>query len=262
MKFDTYVLVLCLIVLVAISVFFSVLMYAIVRMNLKMIDGGLLDSEIQAEYDKYKHRKNKSFQIILGRIVSSIICFLLLAVFVFSIVMRIEEKNSLLPKVVNSNSMSCKSEKNAYLYENELNNQIKRFDIIFLSEMPKITDIKLYDIVAYETVEGFLIIHRIIGISEESDKITYILRGDANPYSDPMEISYHQMKGIYKGQRIAHIGSFIIFLQTPVGWLCVILIVFCTIALPLVRRKIQQTIDKRILIIYPEKQMRTIKKDT
>lgn len=255
MKFDTYVLVLCLIVLVSISGFFSVLMYAIVKMNLKMIEGGILDDEVKAEYDKYNRRKNKAFQIILGRIVSIVICFLLLAVFVFSMVMRIEEKNSLLPKVVNSNSMSCKSEKNAYLYENELNDQIKRFDIIFLSEMPDNSDIKLYDIVAYETVEGFLIIHRIIGISEEADKPTYILRGDANPYSDPMEISYSQMKGIYKGKRIAHIGSFIIFLQTPVGWLCIILIVFCTIALPLVCRKLQQVLDKRISIIYSEKKV-------
>ena len=254
MKFDTYVIVLCLIVLVAISVFFSVLMFAIVKMNIKMIDGGLLDSEIQAEYEKYNKRKKKMLLIILGRIILSIVCFLLFAMFIFSMVLRIEEKNALLPKVVNSNSMSCKSEKNAYLYENELNDQIKRFDIIFLSEMPKDTDIKLYDIVAYETVEGFLIIHRIIGISEESDKRTYILRGDANPYSDPMEISYYQMKGIYKGKRIAHIGSFIIFLQTPVGWLCIISIVFCTIALPIVRRKIQKAVDKRILIIYPEKE--------
>ena len=254
MKFDTYVIVLCLIVLVAISVFFSVLMFAIVKMNIKMIDGGLLDSEIQAEYEKYNKRKKKMLLIILGRIILSIVCFLLFAMFIFSMVLRIEEKNALLPKVVNSNSMSCKSEKNAYLYENELNDQIKRFDIIFLSEMPKDTDIKLYDIVAYETVEGFLIIHRIIGISEESDKRTYILRGDANPYSDPIEIIYYQMKGIYKGKRIAHIGSFIIFLQTPVGWLCIISIVFCTIALPIVRRKIQKAVDKRILIIYPEKE--------
>ena len=252
MKFDTYVLVLCLVVLIAISVFFSVLMYAIVKMNLIMIDGGLLDDEIQAEYDKSSRRKNRFFPLLFGRIMPSILCFLLIVAFVFSMTMRIEEKNSLLPKVVNSNSMSCKSEKNAYLYVYELNDQIKRFDIIFLSEMPKETDIKLYDIVAYETVEGFLIIHRIIGISEEMNKKTYILRGDANPYSDPMEINYSQMKGIYKGNRIAHIGSFVIFLQTPVGWLCIILIVFYTIALPLVRRKIHRAINKRVLIIYPE----------
>ena len=254
MKFDTYVLVLCLIVLVSITAFFSVLMYAIVKMNIKMIDGGLLDSEIQAEYDKYYQRKNNTLLNILGSIASGVLCFLLLAAFVFSVVMRKKEKNAFLPKVVNSNSMSCKSEKNAYLFEKQLNDQIKRFDIIFLLEMPEDADIELYDIVAYETVEGFLVIHRIISISEESDKRSYILRGDANAYNDPIEVSYDQMKGIYKGNRIAHIGSFIIFLQTPVGWLCIILIVFCTIALPLVHRKIQRTLDKRILVIYPEKQ--------
>lgn len=254
MNFDTYVLLLCLTVLVFLLVFFSVLISTMMKMNIKLIEGGLLDAEIQAEYDRRTRRKNNVFQSVLGKIVPSIVCFLLLSVFIFSLLMMIGDKGAVLPKVVNSNSMSYKSEKNTYLYEYELDDQIKRYDIIFLSTLPKERDIKLYDVVAYETVDGFLCIHRIIGIVEEPCMKTYILRGDANSYSDPMEVTYSQMKGIYNGKRIPHIGSFIIFLQTPIGWLCIIIIVFCLAILPFIRRKIQNAIDKRLSVIRPENQ--------
>ena len=60
------------------------------------------------------------------------------------------------------------------------------------------------------------------------------------------------MVGIYKGDKIENIGSFVIFLQSPAGWLCVIFVVFMTFFIPTIEEKIEKEKEKRYQLITKE----------
>ena len=63
--FDTYVLLLCLTVFIALTVFFAILIARDVKSTLKMIAGGLLDEEIINEQRKIKAKRKKSVAVII-----------------------------------------------------------------------------------------------------------------------------------------------------------------------------------------------------
>ena len=54
------------------------------------------------------------------------------------------------------------------------------------------------------------------------------------------------MLGIYEGDRIPFIGSFVLFLQSPAGWLCIILALFAMIATPIMEKKLMIAIKERL----------------
>ena len=41
------------------------------------------------------------------------------------------------------------------------------------------------------------------------------------------------MRAIYKGQKIPFVGSFVHFMQSPVGYICVLLVIFGFIVAPI-----------------------------
>ena len=57
------------------------------------------------------------------------------------------------------------------------------------------------------------------------------------------------MKGIYTGDRIPMVGSFIMFMQSPSGWLCIILMVYAIIAVPIIEKNIKKRIDARLILM-------------
>jgi hypothetical protein len=137
--------------------------------------------------------------------------------------------------------MQTKRESNTYLAENNLNDQFNMFDVVFVHKLPDEFDLELYDIVVYEH-EGTMIIHRIIGIQEPNEDHPehrhFVLRGDSAKYSDEIPVLYGQMKAIYKGERIRFVGSFFAFLQSPAGYLCILLILFAVFATPIAEKKL------------------------
>lgn len=116
--------------------------------------------------------------------------------------------------------------------------------------MPKQENLQVYDVVAYET-NGTLIIHRIVGKQEKDGEILYLFRGDANVYNDYQYVKYSQMRGVYNGKKIAFVGSAVLFLQSPAGWMCIIMCVFVAIALPFVDKKIEKSIKNRLSVFAP-----------
>ena len=72
---------------------------------------------------------------------------------------------------------------------------------------------------------------------------------DANSYNDSFPVKYSQMVGIYTGDKVENVGSFVVFLQSPAGWLCIIFVIFMTFFIPLVDDKIQEEKDKRYRLI-------------
>ena len=144
--------------------------------------------------------------------------------------------------------MSKKHENNTYLFENNLNDQFQTFDMILTYKIPPEEDLQLYDIVVYE-VDGGLVVHRIVGIIEPNEfhpnERHFLLQGDAVETPDRFPVRYNQMQAIYRGKRIPYIGSFVSFLQSPAGWMCMILIVVAIVAMPILEKKIEKAKAER-----------------
>lgn len=251
--FDTYVLLTCLTVLIALTAFFAVLIARDVKSTLKMIAGGIIDDELIETRKKRKAKpKNRVLTVIVDIALPVFFAVVAAVAFIFSLSLKINEKSPVgnLPalKVVESSSMSFKYEKNEYLVNNNLNDQIQRFDLIAVCALPLESELNLYDVVMYES-EGYLIIHRIVGITEPDETHSeryFLLQGDANQYPDRFPVRYSQMKGVYRGTRIPFVGSFISFMRSPAGYLCFALVVFTCAVYPFLTKKLNAAAEERL----------------
>lgn len=250
-EFDIYVFVMCLIVFLSLTVLLGSMLVIIIKQELRAIDHGLEDYDLRTEYRD--GNKKKPFYKSVSGIISLIFVLIVAAFFAFSVYVGTTgnevQLDVAVPRVVMSDSMSEKRPSNTYLEENNLNDQFGTFDLIFTRSLPGEYELELYDIVVYE-YEDYLIIHRIIGIEEPNEKHPdcryFLLRGDAMKFSDEFPVTYDQMRAIYKGERMPFVGSFVAFMQSPAGYLCIILIIFSMIALPIAEVIITRKKQKRL----------------
>jgi len=255
--YEIYVFILCFIVFSLFTLLFSYMITIITKMKLKTIRHGLADEEIKKEYRK--STRGNSVGTLIGRAISLLLCIALCGAFCFSLYVNFTEDNAAngIPslKVVKSGSMAKINENNTYLTENGLNDQIQIFDIIVTRHLPPEEELELYDIVVYKQEETN-VIHRIVGIEEPNENHPnekhFLLQGDAVDLPDKFPVLYSQMLGIYEGERVPFAGSFILFMQSPAGWLCIILVLFAIIATPIVEKKLKEAIDERMAIIKKE----------
>lgn len=249
-SYEIYSLALALIVFFIFTVVFSVMIAYITRVAIKLIRLGDDDATIlkQRKYLNRTPSKASKFE----RVFSAILSLVVVVIFVFSLLISCTENEferglSTL-KIVKSESMATKNEKNEYLFENNLNDQFNMFDIVITRPLPAEDELQLYDIVVYER-DGKLIIHRIVGIEEPNDRHSerhFMLQGDAVSRHDVYPVLYSQMHAVYEGERIPFVGSFITFLQSPAGWLCFILVMFGILVTPLIEQKLLEAMRKRL----------------
>ena len=250
--FEWYSFFLCLVVFTLLTVLFGVMLAIITKQTVRLIRAGLEDEVIVKEYLKTKDKKRKHgcFESILAFVLG----LLMLGFFAFSLFVNVTEDTYFegIPtlRVVNSGSMAKKHQKNEYLVENDLNNHIETFDMILTYRIPAEEDIKLYDIVVYE-VDGIYVVHRVVGIEEPCESHPnhryFLCQGDAVERPDRFPVYYSQMRGIYRNQRVPFIGSFVTFMQSPAGWLCVLLIIGSLVGVPLLERKLDR--EKRLRLL-------------
>ena len=225
--YEIYVFFLCLIVFVLLTALSVVCLCIITRLSLRLIHNGVEDENIRNEYRKKQSKKTQStYAKLIDYAVSGMVCLLFVTMLIGSVAIRYTENAccGVLPtyRVVKTSSMAEKNKKNEYLEHNQLNDQIQAFDLIRTEKLPDEMDLELYDIVVYET-DGMLIVHRIVEIEEPNalhpDCRHFRLQGDAVDSPDRFPVLYEQMRAIYRGDRTPFIGSFILFMQSPAGWL-------------------------------------------
>ena len=258
--FEIYVFVLCLIVFVLLTAMFSYFIGHMAKTEIQFIRFGHRDEVIKKEKENELNKNKNLSQVLLwsNRIFSLLLCLALIAVFIFAIYVNVTEDRAAngIPsiKIVKSESMAKKNSKNDYLFANNLNNQFQMFDVVICKHIPAEQELELYDIVVYKQ-EDIYIIHRIVGIEEPNEKHPgerhFLLQGDANERADQFPVLYSQMQGIYEGERIPFVGSFLLFLQSPAGWLCILLVVFGMIVAPIVEKIIENEKKKRLAILFP-----------
>ena len=238
-NYEIYVLVLCTVVFVLLTATFSYLIYLYAKQELELIRTGQRDEQIRRDFEKKKTAKYKAM-LWTGRILSVVICLAFAATFAFALYLRTKEDEPIgeIPalKVVRSSSMQEKNENNKYLFEDDLNDQFAMFDVVICEQLPAEEDLQKYDIVIYKQKDMY-VIHRIIAIEEPNEdhpnERHFLFRGDAVEYSDKFPVRYSQMLGIYRGTNIPFVGSFIMFLQSPAGAMCMLLIAFAVIMAPI-----------------------------
>lgn len=256
-NYDLYIFILCMIVLIALTSFFIFLIVHIYKMYIKLIRGGQFDRDISIREEKKEKRKKRSpfLSFTVDKLIPGLILLSTISLFVISITNKVNEHKPVgnIPtlKVVTSESMATKNKKNTYLNEQNLNTQMQKFDLIQIHALPNINELKLYDVVVYE-IDEIYVIHRIVkinDISETNKEKTFVLQGDANEYSDKNVVTYSQMRGIYKGNRIPYVGSFLLFLQSPAGYVCLLLILIITICYPIIDKKLNKQMNNRLIYI-------------
>lgn len=244
-QYEKYVFFLCLIVFIVLTMVLTIFLVIMVKQSIKLIRYGEEDGVIIKEYFKERNRKHR-VSSKLNIVFSIVFCLVLLGCFGGSKYLSYTETNkvnNISLKVVQSDSMSYRNEKNTYLFENNLENQFQTHDIIVIHKLPDEFDLKLFDIVVYE-YESALIVHRIIRIEEPNESHPnhrlFTFQGDAVDKQDSFYVRYDQMIGIYRDKRIPFIGSFVLFMQSYAGTLCFGLLAFAMIATPIVEYRIKQ----------------------
>ena len=249
-NYEIYSLVLALVVFLIFTVVFAVMITYVTRTAIKLIWFGDDDKAIlkQRKYIVKKPSKASKFE----RVFSAILSLLIVVIFVFSLCISCTEnefeKGLSTFKIVKSESMATKNEKNEYLFENDLNDQFNMFDIVITRPLSAEDELELYDIVVYER-DGKLVIHRIVAIEEPNENHSerhFKFQGDAVSRHDIYPVLYSQMHAIYQGERIPFVGSFITFLQSPAGWLCFILVMFGILITPIIEQKLMEAMRKRL----------------
>ena len=251
---ETYNLILCLVVFVGLTALFTVLIVALIKNTLRLVRAGLDDEKIKQEYLQEQNKKKNKFLDFVSNALVILMCVLLACVLVFSLYSRFTENSKVgaIPtiKVVETGSMETKHKNNTYLVENNLNDQISVFDLVVLHQLPAEEDLELWDIVVYET-KGYFVIHRIVGIEEPNERHPnerwYVLRGDANERADEFPVTYSQMCSIYRGESVPFVGAFVMFMQSPAGILCFLLVVFGAVVMPIVEKNLGNAVQERLL---------------
>ena len=249
-QYEIYVFILCAIVFILLTTASVVCLSIIMKLSLKLIRSGVEDEAIAVWHEKQKHKKCGKVCNAIGTAFSCVVCLVLVAVFICSVCVKNSEKNFGSYRVVKTGSMSQAHEDNTYIQENGLTDQIQTFDLIRIHPLPAENELNIYDIVVYE-LDGISVVHRIVGIEEPDeshpDKRYFLLQGDNVESPDRFPVLYEQMRGIYRGERMPFVGSFILFMQSPAGWLCVGLVLAAMIATPWMDNKLDKERKLRLL---------------
>ena len=264
--FELYVFFLCMFVFISLTALFSFMICYIAKQKGIIITNGLEDGKIKEKLTKKLNTKRTKFDAVMekaGTVFSVLVCAFLAVMLIVTSVFSCkgDEMVTSVPaiKVIASTSMSAKYENNKYLFSNNLNDQLQMFDVVVLHELPKEEDLKLYDIVVYEHISGALLIHRIVGIEEPNENHPnerhFLLQGDAVHYPDSYPVRYSQMRSIYRGERVPNVGSFVFFIQSPAGIICIILLVVTLFLMPVADNYLLKKEYARVLLLVEKQQL-------
>ena len=153
---------------------------------------------------------------------------------------------------VQTGSMETINKENKYIFENNLTDQIEQFSLIGIDKVAQ-EDIELYDILAYQSESGDIIVHRVTRIYTSSDtNITYYtLKGDANTSSSAEELTltYDKVIGRYNGFQNYGLGVTLTYLQSNIGLVAIAAAAIFLITYNVTESLIDKAYDNQTLII-------------
>ncbi len=238
------------------SLIFTILYRSSTYSEIADIKSGKKDIELidQAIYQNLSHVKvrNKTIKTIKSIVFYGLMAFIIPFI-IFSIVNNIQGNITMIGDngvlVVASGSMSKKHKDNEYLNTYNLNNQFDKFDLIVVQKVKNAEDLRLYDVIAFRNDEGTTIIHRIVGMKYNSNGvIEFTTRGDANGEDaiDKFHPTIDDIQGKYVNRRIPLIGMFVLFLQSSLGMVTLLALIYCLLMVDRFTAKVLYEEDLRL----------------
>lgn len=254
---DIIALIVTIIGVLAFALVISILYKHYIDTSISQIERGDRDIEfidkLIYENNPKVRKKQKATEIVKNVFYYAFLAFLI-PIFGLSIYSKIKNNvtsfggNSLL--VVASGSMSKKDPSNTYLFNYDLNNQFQTYDMIVVNKVKEVTDLKVYDVIAYRNDKGINIIHRIKDIKTNSDgEIYFITRGDANSGDDVYHPVFKDIIGRYNNKRIPGLGIFVMFFQSYIGIIAIASVVYMMIYINIYNRKLDNVIYEREMML-------------
>lgn len=254
---DIIALIVTIIGVLAFALVISILYKHYIDTSISQIERGDRDIEfidkLIYENNPKVRKKQKATEIVKNVFYYTFLAFLI-PIFGLSIYSKIKNNvtsfggNSLL--VVASGSMSKKDPSNTYLFNYNLNNQFQTYDMIVVNKVKEVTDLRVYDVIAYRNDKGINIIHRIKDIKTNSDgEIYFITRGDANSGDDVYHPVFKDIIGRYNNKRIPGLGIFVMFFQSYIGIIAIASVVYMMIYINIYNRKLDNVIYERELML-------------
>ena len=149
--------------------------------------------------------------------------------------------------VVATGSMSKKNEENDYIITYNLENQFDAYSLIVIEKIESESELRIYDVISYINDEGTNVIHRIIGTELGIDgKVHYLTRGDSNNATDDYKPVFEDIQGRYTGQKLPVVGMFVLFMQSSIGIITVVALVYCLIMIDRFTEKILRAQQNRL----------------
>lgn len=236
------VLIISIIVIVLFAIVYITLFKMLYSAKGKVIQGKLDDEiilkQIDCDYEKYKKKdlnysfidyynktkKNKKIVNIVSNVILGIFLVLLGSSLIVSITMRANGDQvkfgdtSFL--VIRTSSMASVHKDNDYIVQNNLNNQLYQYSLISIKSD---VEIKQFDIAAFK-IDNEIIVHRVIEIEERNGKKYYTFQGDANPASlaEEIDVPEENIVGVYSGYQNNFLGHLVIYFQSGIGLISVV----------------------------------------
>ena len=221
------------------------------------LEENVKESTINTIYDSIidDKRRNKKFQIIYN-IFFGILYAVLVVIFGFALGFRLGGEQLFFGNTtlmtIQTGSMETINNENKHIFENNLTDQIEQFSLIGIDKVAQ-EDIELYDILAYQSESGDIIVHRVTRIYTSSDtNITYYtLKGDANTSSSAEELTltYDKVIGRYNGFQNYGLGVTLTYLQSNIGLVAIAAAAIFLITYNVTESLIDKAYDNQTLII-------------
>ena len=157
--------------------------------------------------------------------------------------------------VIETGSMETVNPVNTYVYEHELDDQIKQYSLITLDEVENESDMELYKVYAFYDDSGRIIVHRLIEKNRDMFGNTlYTFKGDANSGSASYEVNidFDKILAVYDGKDNFFFGMMILYTQSNLGLISIVLGTSIVVFFDIFERKIDVEIEKRKQLILKD----------
>lgn len=241
-------------IMILIALVFSFLYLMYVKYYIHDIKEGKADIELIDEFihDNLSHVKRRKKTIkTINTFAFYGFLIVMTPIFIFSIANKLTGTISNFGDIgllaVSSGSMSFKNSVNDYLVERDLNNQFNTYDLIVVETVKNEADLNVDDVIVFLDNTGKLTIHRIVAINENEFGIrNYTTRGDANNTDDIFISTFKDIKGKYTDTRIPFIGAFILFFQSLLGIITIVILISCILIFDNQNNKISKEKAERL----------------
>ena len=250
-------IIITLIGLISFATLFTFLYKSFANSAIKDVNSGKRDMELIQTIVESNGKKKRKVAGIFKSVIFYLIMIMIIPIFIFSMINKASGKvNSFNGKsvlVVASGSMSEKNKDNTFVNDPSLqqnynmDNQFSKFDMIVIKEVNDPSEINLYDVIAFRSKKGDIVIHRVVNIhGDNKDNISYVTQGDALAVEDGLRPNYDDVIGVYTSKRIKGIGAIILFCQSSAGIITILSLIYILSMLEYMNNKITKEEDKRL----------------